>query len=52
MTEHSDSAEQISRAVVQMDHLTQQNAALDEQLAAAAGSMPDHTRALSTSLLL
>jgi methyl-accepting chemotaxis protein len=49
-TEQSDGIEQISRAVIQMDHVTQQNAALVEQSAAAAGSMLDHTRALSTAV--
>jgi methyl-accepting chemotaxis protein len=49
-TEQSVGTEQISRAVVQMDHVTQQNAPLVEQSAAAAGSMLDHTRALSTAV--
>jgi methyl-accepting chemotaxis protein len=33
-----------------MDHVTQQNAALVEQSAAAARSMLDHTRALSAAV--
>jgi methyl-accepting chemotaxis protein len=49
-TEQSDGIEQISRAVAQMDQVTQQNAALVEQAAAAAGSMLDQTRSLSTAV--
>jgi len=49
-TEQSDGIEQISRAVAQMDQVTQQNAALVEEAAAAAGSMLEQTRTLSTAV--
>ncbi|MDB5850663.1 MAG: methyl-accepting chemotaxis protein, partial [Rhodoferax sp.] len=38
-TEQSQGVEQVGEAVVQMDHTTQQNAALVEEMAAAASSM-------------
>ena len=44
--EQSGGIEQVNRAVTQMDNVTQQNAALVEQSAAAAGSLEDQTRAL------
>jgi methyl-accepting chemotaxis protein len=44
--EQSDGIEQVNRAVVQMDQVTQQNAGLVEQAAAAAGSMLEQTHAL------
>ncbi|WP_322044042.1 hypothetical protein [Paraburkholderia sp. J67] len=37
---------QINQAVAQMDQVTQQNAALVEQAAAAAASMSDQAKAL------
>ena len=37
--EQADGIEQVNRAVSQMDEVTQQNAALVEEAAAAAGSM-------------
>ena len=49
--EQADGIEQVNRAVSQMDEVTQQNAALVEEAAAAAGSMQDQaadlTRAVS-----
>ncbi|CAB3778607.1 hypothetical protein LMG28138_00528 [Pararobbsia alpina] len=48
--EQSGGIEQVNRAVTQMDNVTQQNAALVEQSAAAAGSLEDHTRALKDVL--
>jgi methyl-accepting chemotaxis protein len=44
--EQSDGIEQVNRAVTQMDSVTQQNAALVEQAAAAAASLEDQTRQL------
>jgi methyl-accepting chemotaxis protein len=41
--EQTDGIEQINRAITEMDHTTQQNAALVEQAAAAAQSMQDQT---------
>jgi methyl-accepting chemotaxis protein I, serine sensor receptor len=48
--EQSGGIEQVNRAVTQMDNVTQQNAALVEQSAAAAGSLEDQTRALKDVL--
>jgi methyl-accepting chemotaxis protein len=48
--EQSTGIEQVNRAVVQMDHATQQNAALVEQAAAAAASMADQARELKTAV--
>ncbi|PMS37780.1 methyl-accepting chemotaxis protein [Trinickia symbiotica] len=48
--EQSTGIEQVNRAVVQMDQVTQQNAALVEQAAAAAGSMADQARELKTAV--
>ena len=48
--EQSGGIEQVNRAVTQMDNVTQQNAALVEQSAAAAGSLEDQTRALKEVL--
>jgi methyl-accepting chemotaxis protein len=42
----------VSRAVTQLDHTTQQNAALVEQSAAATASMSDQARALAGSVAL
>ena len=44
--EQSDGIEQVNTAVVQMDKITQQNAALVEQAAAAAKSMEEQTGGL------
>jgi methyl-accepting chemotaxis protein len=44
--EQSSGIEQINQAVIQMDHVTQQNAALVEQAAAAAGSLEDQAQRL------
>jgi methyl-accepting chemotaxis protein len=45
--EQSAGIDQINQAVMQMDQVTQQNAALVEQAAAAADSMKDQASALS-----
>jgi methyl-accepting chemotaxis protein I, serine sensor receptor len=44
--EQSDGIEQVNRAVTQMDSVTQQNAALVEEAAAAAASLEEQTRQL------
>ena len=44
--EQADGIEQVNRAVSQMDEVTQQNAALVEEAAAAAGSMQDQAAEL------
>ncbi|MFY2998659.1 methyl-accepting chemotaxis protein [Achromobacter xylosoxidans] len=44
--EQASGIEQVNRAVSQMDEVTQQNAALVEEAAAAAGSMQDQAHAL------
>jgi methyl-accepting chemotaxis protein len=49
--EQSSGIEQVNRAVMQMDEVTQQNAALVEQAAAASQSMGDQARALGDTLL-
>jgi len=46
--EQSGGIEQVNRAVVQMDEVTQQNAALVEEAAAAAASLEEQTRTLQT----
>jgi methyl-accepting chemotaxis protein-1 (serine sensor receptor) len=46
--EQSTGIEQVNRAVVQMDEVTQQNAALVEEAAAAAASLEEQTRHLQT----
>ena len=46
-SEQSAGIEQVNMAIVQMDQVTQQNAALVEQAAAAAESMQDQATALS-----
>ncbi|WP_144157881.1 methyl-accepting chemotaxis protein [Paraburkholderia sp. BCC1885] len=48
--EQSSGIEQVNRAVAQMDEVTQQNAALVEQAAAAAASMADQARELKTAV--
>ena len=48
--EQSDGIEQINQAITQMDEMTQQNAALVEQAAAAAQSMQDQSIELSRSV--
>ncbi len=45
--EQSNGIEQINRAIIEMDNVTQQNAALVEQAAAAAGSLQDQAANLS-----
>jgi len=48
--EQSTGIDQVNRAVAQMDEVTQQNAALVEQAAAAAGSMADQARQLKAAV--
>ncbi|MYN01798.1 HAMP domain-containing protein [Pseudoduganella sp. DS3] len=48
--EQSAGIEQINEAVVQMDNATQQNAALVEQAAAAAGALQDQAASLSQAV--
>lgn len=48
--EQSNGIEQVARAVTQMDDVTQQNAALVEQAAAAAASLEGQAEALRTSV--
>ncbi|MGF6923683.1 methyl-accepting chemotaxis protein [Paraburkholderia sp. 40] len=48
--EQSTGIDQVNRAVGQMDEVTQQNAALVEQAAAAASSLEDQARRLSTAV--
>ncbi|WP_035863287.1 methyl-accepting chemotaxis protein, partial [Cupriavidus sp. SK-3] len=48
--EQSSGIEQVNKAVAQMDEVTQQNAALVEQAAAAAGSLEDQATRLQTSV--
>ncbi|MCY0386513.1 methyl-accepting chemotaxis protein [Robbsia sp. Bb-Pol-6] len=47
--EQSDGIEQVNRAVVQMDEVTQQNAALVEETAAAALSLAEQSRILQSN---
>ncbi|MDM0033577.1 methyl-accepting chemotaxis protein [Variovorax sp. J22P271] len=49
-SEQSAGIDQINQAVAQMDKTTQQNAALVEQAAAAAGSLQDEAGALSSTV--
>jgi methyl-accepting chemotaxis protein I, serine sensor receptor len=49
-TEQSTGIDQVNRAVAQMDQVTQQNAALVEQAAAAAASLEDQASRLSTAV--
>ncbi|WP_345812594.1 methyl-accepting chemotaxis protein [Paraburkholderia sp. PREW-6R] len=48
--EQSTGIEEVNRAVAQMDDVTQQNAALVEQAAAAASSMADQARQLQSAV--
>ncbi|MGY8525733.1 methyl-accepting chemotaxis protein [Paracidovorax citrulli] len=48
--EQSSGIEQVNKAVAQMDEVTQQNAALVEEAAAAAGSLEDQASRLMASL--
>jgi methyl-accepting chemotaxis protein len=48
--EQSSGIEQINQAVVQMDEVTQQNAALVEESAAAASSLQEQAAALATTV--
>jgi methyl-accepting chemotaxis protein len=50
--EQSTGIEQISRAVIQMDEVTQQNAALVEEAAAAAESLEEQARSLAKAVAL
>ena len=49
-TEQSTGIDQVNRAVSQMDEVTQQNAALVEQAAAAANSLEEQARTLSAAV--
>ena len=46
-TEQTHGIEQVNQAIAQMDHVTQQNAALVEEAAAAAGSLQDQANGLA-----
>jgi methyl-accepting chemotaxis protein len=48
--EQTHGIEQINMAITQMDHVTQQNAALVEQAAAAAGSMQEQAAQLAEAV--
>ncbi len=48
--EQSSGIDEISKAIVQMDGMTQQNAAMVEQASAAAASLQDQAEALERSL--
>src|SRR5579871_1853224 len=48
--EQSSGIEQVNRAVMQMDEMTQQNAALVEQAAAASQSMADQARSMNQTM--
>lgn len=48
--EQSMGIDQVNQAVTQMDEVTQQNAALVEQAAAAAGSLQDQARSLANAV--
>jgi len=45
--EQSAGIEQVNEAIIQMDHVTQQNAALVEEAAAAAGALEEQAEALA-----
>jgi methyl-accepting chemotaxis protein len=49
-SEQSAGIEQVSSAILQMDHVTQQNAALVEEAAAATESMQDQARSLADAV--
>lgn len=51
-TEQSKGIEQVNQSVAQMDEVTQQNAALVEEAAAASASLEDQGRALTESVAL
>jgi uncharacterized phage infection (PIP) family protein YhgE len=48
--EQSRGIEQVNQAISQMDEVTQQNAALVEEAAAAAGSMEDQAKQLTAAV--
>ena len=48
--EQSSGIDQVNRAVAQMDNVTQQNAALVEQAAAAAGALEEQARQLADAV--
>src|SRR5690606_14433237 len=48
--EQADGIEQVNRAVAEMDGVTQQNAALVEQAAAAAGSLQEQASRLAEAV--
>jgi methyl-accepting chemotaxis protein-2 (aspartate sensor receptor) len=49
-TEQSDGIQQVNQAVTEMDGVVQQNAALVEQAAAAAGSLQDQAARLTEAV--
>jgi methyl-accepting chemotaxis protein len=49
-TEQSAGIEQVNKAVMQLDELTQQNAALVEEASAASQSMAEQARGLNDSM--
>jgi methyl-accepting chemotaxis protein len=51
-TEQSRGIEQVSQAITQMDEVTQQNAALVEEAAAASKSLEDQGRQLNKAISL
>jgi uncharacterized phage infection (PIP) family protein YhgE len=51
-SEQSRGIEQVNQAISQMDDVTQQNAALVEQAAAAAGSLKDQADALRSAVVI
>jgi len=50
--EQSNGIGQVNQAVIQIDDITQQNAALVEQAAAAAGNLADQTRYVSQAIAI
>lgn len=48
--EQASGIEQVNRVVIELDHITQQNAALAEQSASAADAMRRQAEAMSTLL--
>ena len=49
-SEQSNGIGQVNQAVIQIDDITQQNAALVEQAAAAAGNLAEQTRYVSQAI--
>jgi methyl-accepting chemotaxis protein len=49
-SEQTTGVEQVNQAIIEMDHVTQQNAALVEQAAAAAKAMQDQAASLAQAV--